>query len=962
MRQERSSLFLIVGILFLNIFTLTCFVGEDFSESKGSIPAILRGIGLSGFRMNYFHQIPRLLSSSQNDQTNLSYSNRIHFSQSQYSVPGWIDTRWQYRINITIQASQIPGDLTDYPFLVDIFSTDLFNNVQVDGGDIFFTDSTGNKLDHEIELINWHYSSTQVHLVAWTRIPSLSSTVNTDISMYYGNPTAVNQENPEGVWDSDYLMVQHLEETSGMSEDSTSNNYDGVAQNGVIQDISGKIGGGASFDGIDDVIIGTTPHSYSYDDFTLSAIYKSAEYFLVDDQYIFSHQHDYTETGIVLAVSDDSYPDRAPARVSIYNDSNVGGMYDGVINMTDQQYHHIVGVRDNDQIHIYIDGVLDRTRTSIFTGQTINVNSGEILIGDHPGDTEQVHGILDEIRLSTVARSADWARTNYENIFNPGNFYIISPKESSPVSINWVQQSFRYRKTITVDASQVSGVGTLSNFPLLLNLSDADLADMSKVQSDGADILFTDTLGTKFDYEIEYFDQTGNGTHAQLVAWVKIPSLSGTSDTNITMYYGNNAVQNQDNPSSVWSNNYVSVWHLSEDPSGVSPQILDSTSNSFDGTSVGGMTGSDLVSGQIHQSLDFDGSDDYINVGTPSSLKLTSAFTIEGWYNGMTDTSLDDRAPIYMNGFSWSGNIGIRVEGFHDSVDKRARITYGNGTGVSSIESDNNIAENTWTHLVTTYDGTTIKLFINGIKQINEETGTIAYNTDAATIGGSLENSEHRFNGSLDEIRISSVARSADWILTEYRNQNDTTTFYSISDEEEYPRWWADATFTNRKDIIIDKNRVGGSTEILVLKPNGVGYSSMLSVSGATENWDAVNDVNYDTTTYVHYNLGTWGSDFYGTENAQAELSDTVINSVTIKFRGIFAQGTVGVEGRAQVRTYSSFYSSDAYALGTAYTNIYSKKYQLNPYTGLTWTWSEVNDMEIGVGIHGVLIGDEARV
>jgi hypothetical protein len=43
------------------------------------------------------------------------------------------------------------------------------------------------------------------------------------------------------------------------------------------------------------------------------------------------------------------------------------------------------------------------------------------------------------------------------------------------------------------------------------------------------------------------------------------------------------------------------------------------------------------------------------------------------------------------------------------------------------------------------------------------------------------------FNGSIDEIRVSSIARSSSWISTEYANQNSPSTFYTIGTEQTYP-------------------------------------------------------------------------------------------------------------------------------------------------------------------------------
>jgi hypothetical protein len=81
-----------------------------------------------------------------------------------------------------------------------------------------------------------------------------SSTQDTLLYMYYGNASADNQENAEGVWDSHYGMVQHLEETSGTHFDSTSFNNDGTTVVVTDQDAPGKIDGADEFGGADDYV------------------------------------------------------------------------------------------------------------------------------------------------------------------------------------------------------------------------------------------------------------------------------------------------------------------------------------------------------------------------------------------------------------------------------------------------------------------------------------------------------------------------------------------------------------------------------------------------------------------------------------------------------------------------------------------------------------------------------------
>ena len=68
-------------------------------------------------------------------------------------------------------------------------------------------------------------------------------------------------------------------------------------------------------------------------------------------------------------------------------------------------------------------------------------------------------------------------------------------------------------------------------------------------QTDGGDIVFTNSANTvKYDHEIESY----NGTTGELRAWIKIPSLSGSADTTVRMWYGNATADNQWNPTGVW--------------------------------------------------------------------------------------------------------------------------------------------------------------------------------------------------------------------------------------------------------------------------------------------------------------------------------------------------------------------------------------------------------------------------
>jgi len=123
--------------------------------------------------------------------------------------PSWYDSSWGYRKKITVDHTRVQADLTAFPVSINLSSdSDLASHAQSNGNDILFTGSDGvAKLSHEIE----KYTSSTGALVAWVQVPSLSSSVDTDLHMYYGNPTCGSQQNATNVWDSNFKGVWHLQ-------------------------------------------------------------------------------------------------------------------------------------------------------------------------------------------------------------------------------------------------------------------------------------------------------------------------------------------------------------------------------------------------------------------------------------------------------------------------------------------------------------------------------------------------------------------------------------------------------------------------------------------------------------------------------------------------------------------------------------------------------------------------------
>jgi len=132
---------------------------------------------------------------------------------------------YSYRKSVVIDNTKVDDDLTNYPLLfsvTDVALKDTNNSGNVtstSGYDIIFTDEDGNQLDHEIE----SYDGSAGTFVAWVRIPTLANSQDTTVHVYYGNSSiSTSQENAQSVWNSNYVGVWHMEESSGTVYNSTS--------------------------------------------------------------------------------------------------------------------------------------------------------------------------------------------------------------------------------------------------------------------------------------------------------------------------------------------------------------------------------------------------------------------------------------------------------------------------------------------------------------------------------------------------------------------------------------------------------------------------------------------------------------------------------------------------------------------------------------------------------------------
>jgi hypothetical protein len=422
MKFQKVLKSIILGVLVFNIFILAIPINsENFEKSDHFIIPLLKSLGFEPKESGNFHQVPSLTSDLPSSTPQGQYfSDNINLRLSDYYVQGWADTRWQYRKNITIDSSKVSSDLTNFPVLIDIFDSGLQQDAQASGNDLLFTDASGNLLDHELELYDRIYNSTHAHLTAWVKT-NVSSTQNTVISLYYGNPSIPNQENPTGVWDNNYQAVYHLnDDPTGTVNDSTLNNNDGTTSGSMTSSdqVQGIFDGSLDFDGSDDLINIGDVNSNSWTGITAQAwIFHDVT---GDDRIICKSAGTATQDHIIsLAVVTSGSDDVLRVRFAT---DGVGGSLasqssDSFATFTTGTWHHIAFTWDStsETIYLYIDGSQDiysypkdgdSIKDSAVPVILANVNLGS--------DNRFFDGKIDEARISNVARSADWINTEYK--------------------------------------------------------------------------------------------------------------------------------------------------------------------------------------------------------------------------------------------------------------------------------------------------------------------------------------------------------------------------------------------------------------------------------------------------------------------------------------------------------------------------------------------------------------------
>lgn len=287
----------------------------------------------------------------------------------------------------------------------------------------------------------------------------------------------------------------------------------------------------------------------------------------------------------------------------------------------------------------------------------------------------------------------------------------------------------------------------IRDFPLLVRL-DKNWFDFSQAQPKGQDVRFSTHDDKPLAYEIEQWDKSAGAASI----WVRIPLIKGNANQAIQMHWGKADATSESNGKAVFNaaNGYVTVWHLNGEAE----------------DSVGALTAKDTgttsAPGIIGNSRRFQGGKG-LNCG--ESLKVlpqgSGASTSEVWVRA---TRPNGRVIAWGNEQRQGKVTMYFASPPHVRMD--CYFSDANVKGVSRLPM------NQWVHLVHTYSKGEARVYVNGRLDGENKGRGASLNIQSPGrmyIGGWYR--RYGYVGDLDEVRVSNVKRSANWIKLQYENQ-----------------------------------------------------------------------------------------------------------------------------------------------------------------------------------------------
>ncbi|MDA1143004.1 MAG: DUF2341 domain-containing protein [Planctomycetota bacterium] len=362
---------------------------------------------------------------------------------------------------------------------------------------------------------------------------------------------------------------------------------------------------------------------------------------------------------------------------------------------------------------------------------------------------------------------------------------------------DWKHSGSIYLLT-TPEGANLPGTASVDGFPVLVRLHK-DYFDFSQAKSQGEDVRFS-TDGKALPYQVEHWD-AANGTAS---IWVRLPTIKGDARQEIRMFWGKADAASESSGAAVYneSNGYLSVWHMNG-PVKDEVGTLESTD-----------TGTTDTAGMIGPARHFPGGKGiFCGDKIPNYPVGTTTHSSEAWFRPEKSNSTV---------FGWGNEQGQGkvVMQYRSPPHVNLDCYFSDG----NVAGDSRIPMGQWVHVVHTYQKGDSRVYVNGTLDgvANSRATPLNIRTPARMwIGGWYHN--YTFVGDIDEARISTVIRSADWVRLQYENQKPLQTLAGsvVQPGSEFSVSTEQVIVTEGKSAMLFAKAGGAQKVYWVLKSDG---------------------------------------------------------------------------------------------------------------------------------------------
>jgi chitodextrinase len=600
-------------------------------------------------------------------------------------------------------------------------------------------------------------------------------------------------------------LVAHwrLDEGGGSTAGDAAGSYAGTLANGA-QWTNGQIAGGVGLDGVDDYIA-LPGFDVAGSALTIAAWVRSTTFSSSVDQRFVSKAAGTAEQDHYWMLGQTMVAGESRLRLRLKTNGNTTTLLAASGNLPVGTWYHAAATYDGAIMRLYVNGV--EVGSLVKTGAVATSSAVPVNIGRNPDGSNHMHGVIDDVRIYNrglssaeiaAVMSGSGSSANQAPVVNAGTDQGITLPSSATLNgtasddgqptpaamtLSWTSTNGPGAVTFSAPSSAATNAtfSTAGTYTLRLTASDGELSgadELTVTVAGAANQAPTVNAGTDQSITLPAAATLAGSVSddgqpappgAVTISWTRVSgpgtvtfSAPNAATTNASFSAAGTYVVRLTGSDGALSRSDDATVTVSSTPASSPGLIAHYRFDEGAGTSAGDaagaypgtlVNGATWVAGRDAGGVALDGTDDYIAL--PDINTAGTGLTISAWVRSSNFSPLvDQRFVSRATGISEQAHDWMLGQISNGANRLRFRLKT-NGTTTTLIASTGDLPLNTWYHATATYDGTRMRLYLNGVEVgFVAKTGSVAATANAPLNLGRNPDGSSYMHGALDDVRI----------------------------------------------------------------------------------------------------------------------------------------------------------------------------------------------------------------